>query len=300
MAASETETYSLFLGCVMPNRFPNIEKSIRVVLPMLGVNLEDLQGASCCPAPGVVRSFDEPTWLALASRNLALAEKAGHDIITGCNGCYGTFKEALNIVHEHPEKLEAVQGLLKDVGYKYQATAEAKHVVEVLYEIGPENLKKMVTRPLTGLRVAVHYGCHLLKPSKLRPWKQTQKHTFLDEIVEATGAESIKYKDKYTCCGAGGGVRASNTTVSVDIAKEKLDNAQDADADCILDACSFCHLQFEASQTQLNKELGEPKYKIPVIYITQLIGLALGLDPDELGLGKHMVSTQPVLDKILG
>ncbi len=300
MTASETQTYSLFLGCVMPNRFPNIEKSIRVVLPKLGVNLEDLQGASCCPAPGVVRSFDEPTWLALASRNLALAEKAGHDIITGCNGCYGTFKEALSIVHEHPEKLEGVQRLLKDVGYTFQATAEAKHVVEVLYEIGPENLKKMVTRPLTGLRVAVHYGCHLLKPSKLRPWKQTQKQTFLDEIVEATGAESIKYKDKYTCCGAGGGVRASNTTVSVDIAKEKLDNAQDADADCILDACSFCHLQFEASQTQLNKELGESKYKLPVIYITQLIGLALGLDPDELGLGKHMISTQPVLDKILG
>lgn len=300
MTASETRTYSLFLGCVMPNRFPNIEKSIRVVLPKLGVNLEDLQGASCCPAPGVVRSFDEPTWLALASRNLALAEKAGHDIITGCNGCYGTFKEALNIVHEHPERLEDVQRLLKDVGYTFRATAEAKHVVEVLYEIGPKNLKKMMTRPLTGLRVAVHYGCHLLKPSKLRPWKQTEKQTFLDEIVEATGAESIKYKDKYTCCGAGGGVRASNTTVSVDIAKEKLENAQDADADCILDACSFCHLQFEASQTQLNKELGESKYNLPVIYITQLIGLALGLDPDELGLGKNMVSTKPVLDKILG
>ena len=268
MTASETRTYSLFLGCVMPNRFPNIEKSIRVVLPKLGVNLEDLQGASCCPAPGVVRSFDEPTWLALASRNLALAEKAGHDIITGCNGCYGTFKEALNIVHEHPERLEDVQRLLKDVGYTFRATAEAKHVVEVLYEIGPKNLKKMMTRPLTGLRVAVHYGCHLLKPSKLRPWKQTEKQTFLDEIVEATGAESIKYKDKYTCCGAGGGVRASNTTVSVDIAKEKLENAQDADADCILDACSFCHLQFEASQTQLNKELGESKYNLPVIYIT--------------------------------
>ncbi|MFW9933797.1 MAG: CoB--CoM heterodisulfide reductase subunit B [Candidatus Thorarchaeota archaeon] len=296
---TEAQTYSFFLGCVMPNRFPNIEKSIRTVLPELGINLEELEGASCCPAPGVVRSFDEPTWLALASRNLALAEKAGNDILTGCNGCYGTFKEALHIVHQNPEKLEGVQKILKDVGYKYQATVDAKHIVELIYEIGPEKIKKLVKRPLKGLRVAVHYGCHLLKPSKLRPWQQKQKHTFLDEIVEATGAESVKYKDKYTCCGAGGGVRASNTTVSVDIAKEKFDNVQDAEADCILDACSFCHLQFEVSQTQLNKELGEIRYQIPVIYITQLIGLALGLDPDDLGLSKHVVSTQPILDKIL-
>jgi heterodisulfide reductase subunit B len=285
----------------MPNRFPNIEKSIRTVLPKMGINLEELEGASCCPAPGVVRSFDEPTWLALASRNLALAEKAGHDILTGCNGCYGTFKEALNILHEKPEKLKEIQKLLKDVGgYKYRGEADAKHLVELIYEIGPENLKKMVKRPLTGLKVAVHYGCHLLKPSKLRPWQQKQKHTFLDEIVEALGAESVKYKDKYTCCGAGGGVRASNTTVSVDIAKDKFDNVKATEADCLLNACSFCHLQFEVSQTQLNKELGEQKYQIPVIYITQLIGLALDMDPDDLGLGKHVVSTQPVLDKVLG
>ncbi len=297
---TETQTYSFFLGCVMPNRFPNIEKSIRIVMPELGIVLEDLEGASCCPAPGVIRSFDEPTWLALASRNLALAEKAGHDIITGCNGCYGTFKEALHSVHEHPERLKEVQKILKDVGYKYKATSDAKHVVEIIYEKGTEAIKALVKRPLTGIKVAVHYGCHLLKPSKLRPWEQKQKHTFLDEIVEATGAESVKYKDKFTCCGAGGGVRASNATVSVDIAKEKLENVQDAEADCILDACSFCHLQFEASQMQLNKEMGEHKYQIPVIYLTQLIGLALGLDPDDLGLDKHVISTQSFLDKVLG
>lgn len=297
---TETQTYSFFLGCVMPNRFPNIEKSIRTVFLALGFKLEELEGASCCPAPGVVRSFDEPTWLALASRNLALAEEAGHDILTGCNGCYGTFKEALNVVHEHPDKFKEVQKILKDIGHKYEAKVEAKHILELIYDIGPDELKKLVKRPLTGLKIAVHYGCHLLKPSKLRPWKQKQKHTFLDEIVEALGAESIKYKDKYTCCGAGGGVRASNTTVSVDIAKDKFDNAMNAEADCILNACSFCHLQFEISQTQLNKELGETKYQLPVIYITQLIGLAMGMDPDDLGLGKHVVSTQPVLDKVLG
>ncbi|MDF1538869.1 MAG: CoB--CoM heterodisulfide reductase subunit B [Candidatus Thorarchaeota archaeon] len=297
---TESQTYSFFLGCVMPNRFPNIELSIRKVLPELGINLEELEGASCCPAPGVIRSFSDPTWLALASRNLALAEKAGHDILTGCNGCYGTFKEAIHSVHEKPERLKEVQKILKDVGIKYDATTDAKHLLEVIYEIGPEKIRKLVKRPLTGVKIAVHYGCHLLKPSKLRPWKQTQRHTFLDELVEAMGAESVKYRDKYICCGAGGGVRGSNVPVSIDIAKDKFDSVMEAEADCILNACSFCHLQYEVSQAQLNKELGEKKYQIPVIYFTQLLGLALGFEPDELGLGKHVVSTQPFLDKILG
>jgi heterodisulfide reductase subunit B len=284
----------------MPNRFPNLEKSIRVVLPKLGIRLEDLDGASCCPAPGVVRSFDEPTWLALASRNLALAEMKGQNIITGCNGCYGTFKEALHIVHENPDRLKEVQKVFKGMGLKYKAEVDAKHVIEVIKDMGPDKIKKFVTKPLEGIRIGVHYGCHLLKPSKQRPWEQTQRHTFLDELVEATGAESVKYKDKFLCCGAGGGVRGSNVPVSVDIAKEKLDNMMEIGVDAIVNVCSFCHLQYEVSQVQLNKELGEQKYKIPVIYYTQLLGLAMGIEPKDLGLEQHMVSVDPFLDKIFG
>ena len=287
---TETQTYSFFLGCVMPNRFPNIEASIRLVLPKLGIELEDLEGASCCPAPGVVRSFDEPTWLALASRNLALAEMSGHD---------GTFKDSLEVIREHPERLKEVQKVFKGMGLKFEGKVEAKHLIEVISELDIEDIKKKVTKPLEGIRVGVHYGCHLLKPSKNRPWKQTQNHTFLDELVEATGATSVKYKDKFLCCGAGGGVRGSQVAVSVDIAQEKLDNMIEAGVDCLVNVCSFCHLQYEASQVQLNKELGENKYQIPVIYFTQLLGLAMGLSPKDLGLEVHMISTQPLLDKVL-
>jgi heterodisulfide reductase subunit B len=295
---TEAATYSFYLGCVMPNRFPNIEKSIRTVMPQLGIELEDLNGASCCPAPGVIRSFDEPTWLALAARNLALAEKAGHDLVTGCNGCYGTFKEALAEIRGNPTKMKEVKEIFKGMDIKFTGKVDAKHIIELIYEIGAENLRAKIKRPLNNLKVAVHYGCHLLKPSKNRPWEQTQRHTFLDELVEVTGAKSVKYKDKYLCCGAGGGVRGSQVAVSVDIAKEKLDNMIEAGVDCLVNVCSFCHLQFEASQPQLNKELGEKRYQVPVLYYTQLLGLALGMEPEELGLHKHVVNTQPVLDKI--
>jgi len=163
-----------------------------------------------------------------------------------------------------------------------------------------EEIRKKLTKSLEGIKIGVHYGCHLLKPSKQRPWKQTSRHSFLDELVEVTGAESVKYRDKYMCCGAGGGVRGSNVPLSVDIAKEKLDNMMEAEVDCLVNVCSFCHLQYEVSQSQLNKELGEKKYQIPVIYYTQLLGLAMGIDPNELGLSKHVISTQPFLDKIFG
>ncbi len=298
---TESRTYSFFLGCVMPNRFPNVEKSIREVLPRIGIELEDLQGASCCPAPGVIRSFDEPTWLALASRNLALAEQAGHDIITGCNGCYGTFKETLAELHEHPERLAEVQRVFKGLGIKFTGNVDARHLIEVIYfDVGLDRIRELVKRPLRGLRVAVHYGCHLLKPSKNRPWRRTQRHRFLDELVEATGAESVQYRDKFMCCGAGGGVRGSNAPVSVDIAREKLDNMMAAGVDAVINVCSFCHLQFEFSQLQLNKELGENRYNLPVLYYTQLLGLALGLEPEQLGLHKHVISTEDLLSRILG
>ena len=296
---NKTQTYSFFLGCVMPNRLPGLEASIRAVLPKLGVQIEDLEGASCCPAPGVVRSFNEPTWLALASRNLALAEMSGHDIITGCNGCYATFKEALAEVREYPTRLKEIKKIFKGINLKYKGKVEAKHIIEVIAELGPDFVRNSVTRSLEGLKVGVHYGCHLLKPSENRPWEQIQNPTFLDELVEATGAESVQYKDKNLCCGAGGGVRGSQVELSYDIAKEKLDILIEAGVDCIIDVCSFCHLQYETAQAQLNKELGENKYQIPVIYYTQLLGLAMGLTPTELGLDNHVVSTKSLLDKIL-
>ncbi len=283
----------------MPNRLPNLEASIRLVLPKLGINLEDLEGASCCPAPGVIRSFNESTWLALASRNLALAEMSGHDLITGCNGCYATFKEVLAEIHNHPKKLREIRKIFKGMNIKFSGKAEAKHIIEVLADLNPDVIRKAVTRKLDGIKVGVHYGCHLLKPSKNRPWKKTQRQTFLDELVDATGAKSIKYKDKDLCCGAGGGVRGSQVDLSFDIAQEKLDNLIEAEVDCIVDVCSFCHLQYETAQVRINKELRKKKYNIPVIYYTQLLGLAMDLDPTELGLNEHMVDTQPLLNKIL-
>ncbi len=284
--------YGFFLGCVIPNRYPMIEISIRNVFDHLGAELLDLPGASCCPAPGVFRAFHIPTWFVIAARNISIAEELGVSPITGCNGCYGTLRDAwYELEHDYDKKKEVNEYLAK-IGRKYSGTFEPKHIVQALYlDMGLDYLKDFIKLKFTDLKVGVHYGCHIVKPSEKRPWNgEYEAPQFLDEIVEITGAKSIDYKDKYMCCGAGGAVRTAVKEVAADFTREKLVNMRDAGVDIILDICPFCHLQLDLGQVEVNNFyadiIGEP-FNIPVIYITQLLGVAFGMDPNLLGLVKN-------------
>jgi heterodisulfide reductase subunit B len=289
--------YSLFLGCMIPNRYPNIEVSIRNTMAGLGIELVDMKGASCCPAPGAIRSFSNKLWLAVAARNLTIAEEMGCDIMTGCNGCYGTLKETNETLKHNETRKDWVNRILKESGVReFNGTAEVKHLVEAFYvDMGINKLSEFVTNPIP-LRVAVHYGCHIVKPSELRRWGANENPRFLDELVEATGAKSIDYKDKMMCCGAGGGVRASNLPVALDMVREKLTNMKAANVDCIVDCCPFCHMQLEGGQLDIKKQTGED-FDIPVFYYTQLLGLTMGLNKEELGLHKNAIPTSQLLSR---
>ena len=284
--------YGLFLGCVIPNRYPMIEASIRSVFEHLGAELLDLQGASCCPAPGVFRAFHIPTWLVIAARNISIAEEVGVSPLTGCNGCYGTLRDAwYELEHEYELKKE-VNEYLSKIGRTYKGNLEPKHVVQALYlDMGLDHLRDHVKLKFSDLKVAVHYGCHIVKPSDKRPWEgEYEAPMFLDEIVELTGAKSVDYKDKYMCCGAGGAVRTAVKEVAADFTREKLTNMRDAGVDVIIDCCPFCHLQLDLGQMEVNNIYGDiigENFNIPVIYITQLLGVAFGMDPNLLGLIKN-------------
>ncbi|MFX1346993.1 MAG: CoB--CoM heterodisulfide reductase subunit B [Promethearchaeota archaeon] len=284
--------YGFFLGCVIPNRYPMIEVSIRNVFDYLDAELLDLPGASCCPAPGVFRAFHIPTWLVIAARNISIAEELGVNPITGCNGCYGTLRDAWYELEHDFELKKEVNKYLAKINRVYKGNLEPKHVVQALYlDMGLDYLKDHITLKFSDLKVAVHYGCHIVKPSDKRPWKgEYEQPQFLDEIVEITGAKSIDYKDKYMCCGAGGAVRTAVKEVADDFTREKLVNMRDAGVDIIIDCCPFCHLQLDLGQTEVNNVygdiIGEP-FNIPVIYITQLLGTAFGMDPNLLGLVKN-------------
>lgn len=303
--------YGFFLGCVAPNRYPMIEASIRTVFEFLGAELLELEGAACCPAPGVFRAFHIPSWLVIAARNITIAEELGVSPITGCNGCYGTLRDAWVEMEHDPSLKKMVNEHLAKVGRKYKGNFEPKHVVQALYlDMGLDYLRDHIKHVFSDLKVAVHYGCHIVKPSDKRPWKgEYENPRFLDEIVELTGAKSIDYKDKFLCCGAGGAVRTAVKEVSADFSREKLTNIRDAGADIIIDCCPFCHLQLDLGQMEANgiykNMIGEP-FKVPVIYITQLLGLSFGLDPNQLGLVKNhnlagvppFISIDPFLKKV--
>ena len=275
--------YAFFLGCIAPLRYPGIEKSTREVFKALGVELVDLEGANCCPAPGVIKSFSKATWLAAAARNLALAEKAGLDIVTICNGCYGSLFDAAHELHEDKNMLAEVNKILAEIGLKYSGETKVKHFAEVLYnDVGIDKIKKIVKKP-AGYKVAAFYGCHFLKPSKLKQLDDSENPHILDDLIEAVGAESTlrKKKAKTMCCGAGGGLRSQFGETSLKFTKANLEVMKNAGAEMIVDVCPFCHLQFDAGQ----KDSG---FAFPVLHLSQLYGLAMGMDAKDLGLNAHI------------
>lgn len=186
---------------------------------------------------------------------------------------------------------------LKEIGMEFKGTAEVRHIIEFLYkELGPEKLKNYVTIPL-DLKVALHYGCHLIKPSKDRKLGETEAPVFFDELVEVTGAKSVDYTDKMMCCGAGGGVRSGHVAESLEMLEHKLACIRRAGVDCIVNACPFCHLQFDRGQLAVNEKFGTD-YSIPVLHYSQLLGLALGFSPYELGIEQNAVQNIEFLAKI--
>ncbi len=288
---------SLFLGCIVPNRYPGIEKATKLCLQRLEIDACDLPGASCCPAPGVFKSFDKATWLALASRNIVLSERMERDVLTVCNGCYGSLADANMELKKDPEMKACTNSCLKEIGMEFRGTSEIRHIIEFLYkEFGPEKLKEYITTPL-DLKVALHYGCHLIKPSKDRNLGDTESPVFFDELVEVTGAKSVDYTDKMMCCGAGGGVRSGYADESLEMLEHKLDCICKAGVDCIVNACPFCHLQFDRGQIAVNEKFGTD-YSIPVLHYSQLLGLALGFSPDQLGIEQNAVQNIEFLAKI--
>ena len=280
----------------MNNRYPGIEKATRILFDELDIELKDMEGASCCPAPGVFGSFDRTTWASIAARNITIAEDMGMDILTECNGCFGSLYETNHLLHEDPEMKEKVNTVLAEANREYKGEVNVRHFAEILYnDVGLDKLSEAVEKPL-NLNVAVHYGCHFLKPSAEINIDDPIQPTILDELVEITGAKSVPYKDKMMCCGAGGGVRSRDLDVTLSFTREKLQNMKEAGVDAIVNVCPFCHLQFDVGQTEVNKKYNE-KWDIPVFHFAQLMGMAMGVSKENLTVDAHQICVDSALEK---
>ena len=192
-----------------------------------------------------------------------------------------------------------INGILAETTDKqFEGTTNVRHLAEFLYnDIGLDKLQSMFTKSL-NLNVAVHYGCHFLKPTaELHIEESAENPTILDELVEVTGAKSVPYAEKMMCCGSGGGLRSRDKDVTTSYTYEKLTNMEAAGADCIIDVCPFCHLQFDVGQKEVNEKYGT-NFDIPVFHLAQLYGLAMGLSAEELTFDAQVISADKVLAKL--
>lgn len=283
--------YGYFWGCYIPNRLPYMEKAMRAIVAALDIQAQDLDGLTCCPEKSMVKNADHDTWLTMAARNLAIAEDAGVDFITPCTGCYGTLKGANHELSSSPAALARVNARLAKVGRQYHARTQVKHLLEVLWDdFGPQTLRQRVQRPLTGLRVAVHHGCHLVRPSRELAFDDPFAPKKFDQLVEALGATSLNYNTKMLCCG-GLLARADEQSQAEHMCRMKLSELAKLQVDCLTMVCPSCTMQYEMQQANLARA-GEV-YHVPVISFMELIGLALGLEPNELGVPAHRIDTDP-------
>jgi heterodisulfide reductase subunit B len=281
---AKDKTFAFFLGCLMPNRYPQIEKATKFVMEKLGYDILDMEKAACCPAPGVFRSFNKGDWMVHAARNLCIAEKMDADILTVCNGCFGTLQEVNKRLKEDENLREQVNEKLKLLGdFEFKGIIEVRHMTEVLgWDIGSWGIEEHIVRKL-DLRASIHYGCHFLKPTTVRELDSSENPTIIEDFIEVLGVKAVPFDEQLTCCGAGGGVKAYDGNASMTIFGEKMKNIDEVKPDIILDICPFCHLQFETGQDYLNKNKG-CNYDYPVIHIAQLTAYCLGMDAEFIGL----------------
>ncbi|TKJ34730.1 CoB--CoM heterodisulfide reductase subunit B [bacterium (candidate division B38) B3_B38] len=286
--------YAFFLGCVIPTKYPQFETVARKSLPKVGVELVDVEGFSCCPEPWNFKSYNIMAWITIAARNLAIAEEAGLDILTLCSGCFATLAEAHHILEDKPELKDEVNKRLSKIGKKYNGTISAKHVVQVLRDdVGAEQIKKSVTHPLEKIRVGVHYGCHVLKPSETLRVDDPADPRILETIIEPLGAEVIPYAERLSCCTGA----CQDEEMVFKFRYNKLQSLEEAQVDCMTLVCPACFEAFDLGQVMLNRK-SEKKFNIPTLYYVQLLGLAQGLKGEEVGITRHKIRSPALLEKL--
>ena len=283
--------FALFLGCTIPARLTQYEASSRAVLGELGVELVDIKEFNCCGYP--LRNIDFKASMLAAVRNLALAEKAGLNVIVLCKCGFGMLKHAEHLVREDLSLREEMNNTLKKEGLEYEGKGEIRHLLSALYhDVGVDNIKEKITRPYRELKIATHYGCHALRPSEITQFDDPVNPTLFDKLVELTGAQSIDWQARLDCCGAP--LFGTNDELSMDLAEKKLLDARQSGADYLCDACPYCHIQFDTVQGMINNERGGNNHVLPPILYPQLLGLSMGIDAESLGLAMNQIDIRSI------
>jgi succinate dehydrogenase / fumarate reductase, cytochrome b subunit len=283
-------------GCVSRGFTPELHGSMAKVAPMLDIELVELERAACCGA-GVIAEHNQELADTLNARTFALAQQVeGAELMMNiCSTCQGAQNECQERLDANTEYREHINETLGAESLRYERGITNKHFLWLMVEeIGLDTVREKVVRPLTDLRVGPFYGCYIVRPTdRLNITRENPRDTYLHQLIEALGGTVVDYAGAYKCCGFP--IITMNKEASLKQAGRHLGDALDAEADCLVTPCPLCHLNLDLQQPGAERVVGR-ELGMPVLHLPQLVGLAFGLEPKELGMNKHVVKPTTVID----
>jgi len=287
--------FLLYLGCTIPTKQYAYEVSARAVLPKLGVELVEFEGATCCGFP--LKGINKNAWIYMSARILALAEQYGLPVLALCNGCDVSLRETIFILNKHPGLKDEISKMLEEEELELKNNTRVVHTIELLHDtIGVKKIKSLVVKPLTTLKIASYPGCHAIRPTEIPRPENAKNPVKIDNIIKALGGETEDYPDKSGCCGAT--MLPYDAENAIRISAGKIRTLKDYGFDAVVTSCPYCMEMLDAKQEIAKSLLEDEELSIPVLYLTQLVGLAIGLKPGELGLDLNMSPVEDILEKI--
>lgn len=282
--------YAYYPGCSLEHSARPYDRSVREVFAALGVTLREIEDWNCCGAT-MYMSVKKIVGYAISARNLALAQNMGLDICAPCSSCYTILRKTNRHIAWDPRERERINEALSAADLSYDTFVKVRHPLDILVnDVGLDTIRERVVRPLTGVRVAPYYGCQIVRPHG--GFDDTDDPVTMDRLIEAIGAEPVPYPCKVRCCG--GMLMTTEQDIALKLNLSLLQGAADNDADVVATACPLCQMNLEAYQGRINRAFGE-NFRLPVVYFTHLVGLALGIAPEKMGMDKLVVSPDRLL-----
>lgn len=281
--------YQYFPGCSLKGMGRAYEESFLAVSRALGMDISELEDWNCCGATAYM-SVDETKSYALAGRNLAIAERSKADVIAPCSACYLVLNKTMHGLAENPALRGKVGRALKAGGLEYKGTAKVRHPLDVLMnDVGLEKIKKHIKAPLSGMKFAAYYGCQIVRP--YATFDDQRDPVLMDGLISASGAESVAWPLKTRCCG--GSLTGTVPEAGLRLAYILLKEARKRGAQAVVTLCPLCQFNLDGYQEQIAAKY--ERIDMPVLYFTQVLGLAMGLSAKELGIKRGIISAEAVL-----
>jgi heterodisulfide reductase subunit B len=284
--------YAYFPGCSAESTARDLYTSTIAVARLLGIELVEIKGWSCCGAT-MAHQANHDLSLSLAAANLLKVQSLGLEMVVSCASCYSRMKVANQEISTNTKRRKNVSDAL---GEDYDGSVPVRHFLEIILEdVGTKTFREALSHSLKGLKVASYYGCLLVRPPEITGFDDPENPVFMDTLVKAMGGEGVDWPHKVECCG--GSLTLTRSDLVVKLSDTIIGMARDAGAACITVACPMCQINLDMRQDDIFKETGR-RYNMPIIYITQLMGLCLGVDSEELGLNKLIVSPEKVTNSV--